>query len=99
MSSEDVNFIEDVIAGQATSENFNNYIDQWHQADTDKTLPQWLGITNEEYFEFLSAEPGKVRETIENIINNYQLNKIAKYRILMLRLGKQLKNFRGNKYG
>jgi len=42
-------FIEKVLAGKATAESIDNFIDQWHEGNGSETLPDYLGMTEDEY--------------------------------------------------
>lgn len=51
--SNQTSLIERVLAGDVLLEDLDDAIDaavgEWHRADTSKSLPLWLGMTEEEY--------------------------------------------------
>lgn len=44
------NFINDVINADAILDEIDDYIQTWHDADTDSSVYEYLGMTEEEYF-------------------------------------------------
>jgi hypothetical protein len=73
------NFIQNCIRGEAFLSEVDNYIDQWHNSETDMPLHTFLGMSKQEYALFVqdeiyltsivTAHKEKV-DNIENIINN-----------------------------
>ena len=53
MPSKDVgkmsNFLDRCLSGDALIEDIDDYIDDWHQSDSDQSLPEFLGMTRNEY--------------------------------------------------
>lgn len=43
------NFIELCISGEALLEDIDDYIDEWHESDTDQPIYEYLGMTKNEY--------------------------------------------------
>jgi len=43
------NFIEKCLSREATPEDIDDYIDQWHDQPGNQTLHDFLGMTREEY--------------------------------------------------
>src|ERR1035441_3206728 len=50
------NFIDDCLSGNARLEDIDDYIDAWHQGDSDKKLYEFLGMTKPEYELLLSGQ-------------------------------------------
>ena len=48
------NFIELLKEGKVTIEDIDDYIDMWHGSDSKLSLPEFLGMTNEEYAMFVT---------------------------------------------
>lgn len=44
------NFINDVINADALLDEIDDYIEKWHDSDTDCSVYEYLGMTEEEYF-------------------------------------------------
>ena len=44
------NFINDVINADAILDEIDDYIEKWHDSDTDCSVFEYLGMTEEEYF-------------------------------------------------
>lgn len=44
------NFINDVINADAILDKIDDYIEKWHDSDTDCSVFEYLGMTEEEYF-------------------------------------------------
>lgn len=44
-----MNFIDDVITGEALIEEIDNYIDMWHDGDSELEIYEFLGMTQREY--------------------------------------------------
>lgn len=43
------NFINDVINADAILDEIDDYIEKWHDSDTDCSVFEYLGMTEEEY--------------------------------------------------
>lgn len=43
------NFIKDCIAGDALMSDIDDYIDSWHESDSDLSLSEFLGMSPEDY--------------------------------------------------
>jgi hypothetical protein len=43
------------IAAALERREFDRAVEQWHQADTNLTVYEWLGLTEQEYLEFLEC--------------------------------------------
>lgn len=50
------NFIEDCLSGNTILQEIDNYIDQWHDSQSDQTIYEYLGMTKEEYALFVKDE-------------------------------------------
>ena len=44
-----VTFIDACLSGSEKPDNVDGWVDRWHKADTELSLPEWLGMTDEEY--------------------------------------------------
>lgn len=42
-------FIDAVLAGEAAWFDIDDWVERWHESDTDLELYEWLGLTFEEY--------------------------------------------------
>jgi hypothetical protein len=47
--SEDLNFLDQCLAGKATPDQIDDFIDRWHEAPGGRELDDFLGMTSEEY--------------------------------------------------
>lgn len=50
------NFIIDCLNGDALLSDINDYIDKWHESDTDLSLHDFLGMDSVEYSLFVEDE-------------------------------------------
>ncbi len=50
------NFILNCINGDALLSEIDDYIDLWHDSNTELSLPEFLGMTKEEYTLFVEDE-------------------------------------------
>lgn len=50
------NFIEKCISGDALSFEIDDYIDNWHNSDSELELHEYLGMTKAEYSLFVDDE-------------------------------------------
>ena len=50
------NFIEDCIAGNALMSEIDDYIDLWHESDSQLSLNDFLGMTQKEYALYVEDE-------------------------------------------
>ena len=44
-----MNFIEKVLEGDLLHTEIDDFVEQWHRAETDESLAEFLGFTDEEY--------------------------------------------------
>lgn len=44
------NFIQDCINADALLEEIDDYIKKWHESDSNETIYDYLGMTEEEYY-------------------------------------------------
>jgi len=49
-------YIEQLISGDASISNIDNYIELWHNSDSILELHEFLGMTIEEYSDYLTDE-------------------------------------------
>ena len=45
----DPSFLDRCLSGDALIEDIDDYIDDWHQGDSDQSLHEFLGMTRDEY--------------------------------------------------
>lgn len=50
------NFVNDVINADALLEQIDDYVEQWHETDTELSVYDYLGMTEEEYFLWVEAD-------------------------------------------
>jgi len=50
------NFIADCIQGDALMTDIDNYIDSWHDGDSELSLHEFLGMSRKEYALYLEDE-------------------------------------------
>ena len=62
-------FIDDYILGNASYDDIDDYIDRWHEGDSDKPLHEYLGLTFDEYSDWLTT--GDFTENIEEKHKDY----------------------------
>lgn len=48
-------FIEACLAGEASLDNLDDYIEYWHTHDTGNELHEFLGVTSGEYAKWLRS--------------------------------------------
>lgn len=63
MSDLPSNFIDLALSGNAGLEDIDDFVDAWHESDGSVTLPDFLGMTPDEYALWVSNP-----ETIEVIL-------------------------------
>ena len=63
-------FVDSVLAGDRTLDAIDDFIDQWHDGDSDLEIWQFLGMTREEYGSWV-INPAALPE----IINSRRLNR------------------------
>ena len=49
------NFIQDCLTGDALLDEIDDYVDNWHQGDSDLSLHAYLGMSWEEYAAWLKS--------------------------------------------
>lgn len=59
-----MNFLEACVAGEEIPDKVDDWIERWHTGGSDKELHEWLGMTWEEYGNWVSA-PGCLAHIIE----------------------------------
>ena len=72
------NFIDAVIYGETSVADICHFIDLWHESDGSLDLPEFLGMTEDEFAEFGGAEPEGRDATLENIVNRYRSKSLDK---------------------
>jgi len=50
------NFIQKCLIGEALPADIDDYIDQWHESDSDLELHEYLGMSKKEYTLFVEDE-------------------------------------------
>ncbi len=71
------NFVKDVINADALLEQIDDYIEQWHESDTDLSIHDYLGMTEEEYFLWVEAD-FYLKYIIEAHEKNKNINEVLK---------------------
>ena len=51
----EIPFIDACLNGDASLDDIENYIEQWHSLDTDTSIEEFLGMTPYEYGEWLKC--------------------------------------------
>lgn len=59
-----MNFVQKVIAGDASVNEIDDYIDAWHMGDSGMPISEFLGMTREEYYEWI-YDPRVIKHIIE----------------------------------
>jgi hypothetical protein len=62
-------FIEKCICGEELISKINNYVADWHNSDNKQLLSEYLGMTDDEFFQFIKSENNLVN-IIESRKNN-----------------------------
>lgn len=65
-------YIDKYIEGSATADDIENYIEYWHTHETGKPLHEFLGLTWEEYGQWLRNGND---ESLEAIVGSRKLGK------------------------
>lgn len=63
------NFIQDCLSGDALLDEIDDYIDKWHEGDSDIPLHTYLGMSREEYAAWLKSP-----ENLTYIVAAYKYN-------------------------
>ena len=58
-----MNFIEKVLAGDVLHTEVDDFVEEWHRAETNESLPQFLGFTDEEYAMWVE-QPESIRSIL-----------------------------------
>lgn len=64
-----INFIQDCINGLANPIDIDDYIDIWHESDSDKKIYEFLGMEFSEYSRFVKDD-----RCLLEIIGTYKNN-------------------------
>lgn len=64
-----LNFMELCLQGKALPEEIDDYIDAWHEGDSDESLHEYLGMSSEEYSLWIK-NPNAIHSIIEEYHNN-----------------------------
>ena len=75
-----MNFFEKFLKKEVNAEDIHKYIDEWHNANTTKSVSEYLGMTKEQYGIFI-RHPEKTEELrktedvafIKKIKRNYSI--------------------------
>ncbi len=76
MSNNEKSFIDKCVGGEAMLDEIDDYVDLWHESDTENELHAFLGMTENEYAYWVS-DPSvlpfiitahKRMESLENIM-------------------------------
>lgn len=63
-----MSFFNDWILRRVTIEDIDDYVDKWHNSDSSKSIPAYLGISREAYFKYC--------ESVEEL-EKYLINQIS----------------------
>ena len=47
------NFIAMCVSGDARTEDIDEFVDKWHEGDTEVPIHEYLGMTRDEYFSWV----------------------------------------------
>lgn len=64
------NFIQKCISGEAIYHDIDDYIDMWHESDSELQIYEYLGMTSKEYEFYV-----EVHDSLPFIINAHRRNK------------------------
>lgn len=56
-------FLDEYFAGRATEDDINDWIDEWHEGDSDEELHVFLGLTWPEYGDWVERDELPVAES------------------------------------
>lgn len=59
-------FIEDCLNGKATAKDVYDYVDKWHSSNSKLSLHNFLGITTQEYVQWVKDE-----NILDDLISKY----------------------------
>lgn len=58
-------FVQLCHAGKARLDDIHDFIDRWHDSDSDVALPEFLGMTEEQYHAWV-VDPTILRSIVES---------------------------------
>lgn len=66
-------FIEDYILGEVSQDDIYDYVTQWHESDSKLPLHEYLGLTSEEYSDWLTTSEisQETEDKYEKYYNGY----------------------------
>lgn len=76
------NFIIDCINGDALLSDIDNYIDEWHDNDTNMHLHEFLGMTKKEY-ELFVLDESKLSMIVAAHIENIDVEELVNQDLAM----------------
>ena len=62
-------FIEDAVKGKAIAKDIEKYIDMWHELPENIDFYEFMGLTEDEYGDYLTTPGVEGYQVVENIIN------------------------------
>ena len=62
-----MNFVQNVISGEASLTEIDDYIESWHLSISKVSINQYLGMTQREYYDWVE-DP----RVLKHIIDNYR---------------------------
>ena len=62
-------FVDKYLRGLAKMDDILSYIANWHNTDHDVSLPDYLGLTNEEHLAFVEND-----ESLKSLLNEKRVN-------------------------
>lgn len=64
------NYIQNCVNGVSRVDEIHDYIEQWHESDSNLTLFEYLGMTESEYIDFIADESNLIEIIKSKIISN-----------------------------
>ena len=66
-------FIDDVVAGKATYDDLEKYVDQWHDGNGfGVSAYEYLGLTRQQYFNWVDDEDG-FKQEFDKMIKSHKI--------------------------
>ena len=76
MSHDARKFVALCLTGLVRADEIDDFVDQWHASDSEESLPQFLGLTDEEYALWVE-KPRTLQEILQSRANDLSLLRIA----------------------
>ena len=72
--SNELTFIEGVLSGDYLINEIDDFVDEWHDSDGDKSLSEFLGMTEEEYKLWVTKGDSSLKAIIFSRVNQISLD-------------------------